>query len=102
MCHNMKMLEKLIIGRRSSGQYFGYDLDPILTYCYGGLRKKLDVEAPSLPEIDVSVSQQKVRLRDTRYIDTSGILKVKNGYRDTLKKYIYESCHWLIGIIENS
>lgn len=67
MCHNMKMLEKLIIGRRSSGQYFGYDLDPILTYCYGGLRKKLDVEAPSLPEIDVSVSQQKVRLKDTRY-----------------------------------
>ncbi|XP_061191008.1 uncharacterized protein LOC133199164 [Saccostrea echinata] len=28
-------------------------------YCYGGLRKKLDVEAPSLPEIDISAPQDK-------------------------------------------
>jgi hypothetical protein len=36
-------------------------LDLYSTYCYGGLRKKLDVEAPSLPEIEVSVPQEKVR-----------------------------------------
>lgn len=30
------------------------------TYCYGGLRKKLDIEAPGLPALEINPHKQQV------------------------------------------